>query len=44
METERLKAAQRYYYDFFVRREGLKFLTFDNGMVSEPSESRSNMT
>jgi hypothetical protein len=27
--TERLKAAQRYYYDFFVRREGLKFLTFD---------------
>jgi hypothetical protein len=27
--TERLKAAQRYYHDFFVRREGLKFLTFD---------------
>ncbi|MDH5738789.1 MAG: hypothetical protein OEY77_00525 [Nitrospira sp.] len=27
--VERLKAAQRYYYDFFVRREGLKFLTFD---------------
>ena len=28
--VERLKAAQRYYYDFFVRREGLKFLTFDS--------------
>ncbi len=27
--VERLKAAQRYYYDFFVRREGIKFLTFD---------------
>ncbi len=27
--VERIKAAQRYYYDFFVRREGLKFLTFD---------------
>ncbi|MFO0775091.1 MAG: hypothetical protein U0172_10560 [Nitrospiraceae bacterium] len=27
--AERLKAAQRYYYDFFVRREGLQFLTFD---------------
>ncbi|MEK7761905.1 MAG: hypothetical protein AAB433_10015 [Nitrospirota bacterium] len=27
--VERLKAAQRYYHDFFVRREGLKFLTFD---------------
>ncbi len=27
--AERLKAAQRYYYDYFVRREGLKFLTFD---------------
>lgn len=25
----RLKAAQRYYHDFFVRREGLDFLTFD---------------
>jgi hypothetical protein len=27
--TERLKAAHRYYHDFFVRREGLKFLTFE---------------
>jgi hypothetical protein len=27
---ERLAAAQRYYYDFFVRREGLSFLTFDS--------------
>ncbi|MEK7388395.1 MAG: hypothetical protein AAB036_01720 [Elusimicrobiota bacterium] len=27
--VERLKAAQRYYHDFFVRREGLEFLTFD---------------
>jgi beta-mannanase len=27
--VERLKAAQRYYHDFFVRREGLKFLAFD---------------
>ncbi len=27
--VERLKAAQRYYYEFFVHREGLKFLTFD---------------
>lgn len=27
--AERLVAAQRYYYDFFVRREGLNFLTFD---------------
>jgi hypothetical protein len=27
--VERLKAAQRYYYDFFVRREKLNFLTFD---------------
>jgi hypothetical protein len=26
---ERLAAAQRYYYDFFVRREGLTFLTFE---------------
>ena len=26
---ERLAAAQRYYYDFFVRREGIDFLTFD---------------
>lgn len=26
---ERLAAAQRYYYDFFVRREGLQFLTFE---------------
>ena len=26
---ERLVAAQRYYFDFFVRREGLNFLTFD---------------
>lgn len=26
---ERLAAAQRYYYDFFVRREGLSFLTFE---------------
>lgn len=26
----RLKAAQRYYHDFFVRREGLTFLTFDS--------------
>ena len=25
---ERLAAAQRYYFDFFVRREGLDFLTF----------------
>jgi len=27
--VERLVAAQRYYHDFFVRREGLYFLTFD---------------
>ncbi len=27
--AERLKAAQRYYWDFFVRREGIKNLTFD---------------
>lgn len=27
--VERLIAAQRYYYDFFVNRENLKFLTFD---------------
>ena len=26
---ERAVAAQRYYYNFFVEREGLKFLTFD---------------
>lgn len=26
---ERLAAAQRYYYDFFVRKEGLTFLTFE---------------
>jgi len=26
---ERLAAAQRYYYDFFVRREGVDFLTFE---------------
>jgi hypothetical protein len=26
---ERLAAAQRYYYDFFIRREGLTFLTFE---------------
>lgn len=26
---ERLVAAQRYYYDFFVRREGINFLTFE---------------
>lgn len=26
---ERLAAAQRYYYDFFHRREGIDFLTFD---------------
>ena len=26
---ERLAAAHRYYYDFFVRREGLSFLTFE---------------
>ncbi len=28
--VERLIAAQRYYYDFFVRQEGLAFLTFDS--------------
>lgn len=27
--VERLAAAQRYYHDFFVRREGLNFLTFE---------------
>jgi hypothetical protein len=27
--VERLIAAHRYYYDFFVRREGIDFLTFD---------------
>ena len=27
---ERMAAAQRYYHDFFVRREGLGFLTFDS--------------
>jgi hypothetical protein len=27
---ERLVAAQRYYYDFFTRREGIGFLTFDS--------------
>ena len=27
--VERLIAAQRYIYDFLVRKEGLKFLTFD---------------
>lgn len=27
--VERLAALQRYYYDFFVRREGLDFLTFE---------------
>lgn len=27
--TERLKAAQRYYHDFFERRENLHFLTWD---------------
>ncbi|MEP6995897.1 MAG: hypothetical protein ABI968_15350 [Acidobacteriota bacterium] len=27
---ERLAAAQRYYYDFFVQREGIDFLTFDS--------------
>jgi hypothetical protein len=26
---ERLVAAQRYYYDFFVRREGIDFFTFE---------------
>jgi len=26
---ERLAAAQRYYHDFFVRREGIDFLTFE---------------
>jgi len=34
---ERLAAAQRYYYDFFVRREGLTFLTFESmGWVVGP--------
>ena len=28
--VERLVAAQRYYHDFFVRQEGLTFLTFDS--------------
>jgi hypothetical protein len=28
--AERLVAAQRYYHDFFVRKEGLGFLTFDS--------------
>ncbi len=27
--VERLAAAQRYYYNFFVEKEGLRFLTFD---------------
>ena len=27
--VERLAAAQRYYYDYFVRQQGLTFLTFD---------------
>ncbi|MFC1610725.1 hypothetical protein ACFL6C_07195 [Myxococcota bacterium] len=27
--AERLVAAQRYYHDFFVRREGIDFLSFD---------------
>lgn len=27
--VERLVAAQRYYHDFFVRRQGLNFLTFE---------------
>jgi len=27
--VERLAAAQRYYHDFFTRREGIDFLTFD---------------
>lgn len=39
---ERLVAAQRYYHDFFVRREGLSFLTFDtmgwNAFVPAPPE------
>lgn len=34
--VERLGAAQRYYYDFFVRREGLANLTFDSmGWLTE---------
>jgi hypothetical protein len=35
--VERLIAAQRYYHDFFVRREGLTFLTFDSmGLAAIP--------
>lgn len=43
---ERLAAAQRYYYDFFVRREGIDFLTFEtmgwlstNSLDEEPADS-----
>jgi len=37
---ERLAAAQRYYYDFFIRREGLTFLTFESmGWVVMPPMS-----
>ena len=34
---ERLGAAQRYYYDFFVRREGLTNLTFETMGWQSPS-------
>jgi hypothetical protein len=37
---ERLAAAHRYYYDFFVRREGLTFLTFDTMGWATPIVSR----
>ena len=33
-------AAQRYYYNFFVRKEGLDFLTFDTQGWAIPSEKK----